>query len=100
MERSDLQDLLDTYPDKVADAERDWGVAEIMERQTWAKFYSLYRTQLADKKPTEKVIDAMIWQTPEYVQAAMDEKIKKSEHTRHYERLMATKKQSNLRTAY
>lgn len=95
-----INDILVEYPDKVADAEREFKTARLERERVEGITYFRLKAETAGQKVTEKWLENKVRVDDEVHQAKLDEIVKESEYNRLYERLLSAKKLAALRTAF
>lgn len=96
---SDVDVNLQELPDKVADALFDWRKATLDREKTEAILFLQYKNGITEKR-TVSEIEAMVDSNQERYDARLKEATAESEYNRLYEKLLASKKRADLRTAY
>lgn len=100
MNESEITEILDTYPDKVAEAQKKWKTAKIDLDRLEAKLYLEVRAAYAGEKIPVREIESRIKDTEGHYKAALAEVVAESEYTALYENLLAAKRESSMRTAF
>ena len=100
MDNAKITEILDTYPDKVADALKKWKTAKIDLDRLDAKLYLTIRAEHAGEKLPVREIEAIMKGSGEHYAAAIAEVVAESEYTALYEKLLAAKRESSMRTAF
>ena len=100
MDNAKITEILDTYPDKVAEALKKWKTAKIDLDRLEAKLYLTIRADHAGEKLPVREIEAIMKGSDEHYAAALAEVVAESEYTAAYETLLAAKRESNMRTAF
>lgn len=94
----DLEALLDTLPDLVANALEAWRISTLDREKCEALLYAALKGQDDGKSATE--IKAAINADSERYNAVLEEIQKECEYQRLYEKLLSTKRRAALRTAF
>lgn len=100
MTEAEITEILDTYPEKVAEAKKAWGTARIDLERMEAKLYLSIRAGHAGEKLPVREIEAMMKASDEHYAAALAEVVAESGYTALYEVLLAAKRESSMRTAF
>lgn len=90
--------ILSTFPDKIADAYQKYQEAEANMRRVKGKVYLELKALHPNHKETH--LKSMVENHPEFFSAQMDSIATESMHNRLYEKLMSAKKLAQLRAAY
>lgn len=100
MTDAEILDILDTYPDRVADAKAAAGKASLIKDMTYSKVYlDLKAKNVGGDRLTASDLAAMVKSSTIFYEAAMHEVVTESEYLRLNERLMCAKKIVAWRTA-
>lgn len=97
---SQTEEDLNTLPDLVADALLKWRTKTALKKHTAANLLLTFKAQHAGQEITMTELKAMVNNDTDYYKICMDEVVSESDYVRLYEKLMASKKQASLRTAY
>jgi hypothetical protein len=100
MERSEMENVIETYPDLIAEAQSRYELAEEERKMIYANKYYTLTLEHSNQKTTTKFIEAMILRDPEHHSAKIKEIMAHEEYTRLNEKLMAAKKLCDHRTAF
>lgn len=100
MTNAEIDEILGTYPDKVADALLDWRKAELEAKRTYAKEYLDTKAQAAGEKVTVGEIEAKVRAGSTHYKAVLEEITAESGYVRANERLMSAKKLASIRAAF
>lgn len=92
------QEILDTYPDLVADAQMDWEKKTLEREKEEALLYLNYKGQ--DKERTATEIKALVNSDKKRFDAVLAEIESKGNYTRLYETLLSAKKNASQRVAF
>lgn len=101
MTDAEILEILDTYPDRVADAKKEAGTASLVKDMTYAKVYLELKARHAGggERLTAADLAAMVKSSPVFYESAMSEIVAESKYLRLNERLMCAKKIVAWRTA-
>jgi hypothetical protein len=98
MDIGEMTEVMDTYPDLVADALATWKRAGIEKDRIFARQYlELKARSVGLGKVTVSELESNVRATEEHYQAALAEVVAESEYVRVYEKLMSAKKQASMR---
>ena len=100
MTDAELHTILDTYPDKVAEALGKFKTATVDRERLAAKLYLQIKAEFADDKITVDEIKARVKADEGHYRACLEEIIAESEYTALYEKLLCAKRESGMRTAF
>lgn len=93
MDNAEMMEVLDNYPDMVADALAAWKRAGIEKDRIFARQYlELKARSVGLGKVTVSELESNVRATEEHYQAALAEVVAESEYVRVSEKLMAVKK--------
>jgi hypothetical protein len=99
MDAREMTEVMDTYPDLVADALAAWKKAGIEKDRIFARAYlELKARSVGLGKVTVSELESNVRALDEHYKAALDEVIAESEYVRVYEKLMSAKKQASMRS--
>jgi uncharacterized protein (DUF849 family) len=98
--RADEERVLNDYPDKVADALKEWKTAILDREQKEALTYFRLKANAGIEKVTERWLENKVREDKECYKARLDEIVKESEYTRLYEKLLSVKIVARVRTAF
>lgn len=96
----EIEKVLATFPDLVADAEKDWKVARLERERLEAMAYFRLKAEAASEKVTETWLQNKVRIDPVVHQAKLDEIVAEANYNRLYEKLMSAKKMASLRAAF
>lgn len=100
MNESEITEILDTYPDKVADAQKFWKAKESGLKHERARVYLDFKAKLVGSEPTQGDLKAMVENDMGIYKLALECVTAESEYTRLMEKLMAAKRLASMRTAF
>lgn len=100
MTNEEIVDVMDRYPDQVADALELFKKAGIEKERLHAKTFLEIKARSAGEKITIAEIEAMVKADLECYKAALYEVEMESLYMKFYEKLMAAKKQASMRAAF
>jgi len=100
LSNSDLDVILSTYPDEVAEAQKAYREAEAETKRIGSKLYLELKAVNAGNGLTETHLKHMIQNHPDFYAAQMREIVAETKYTRLYETLLSAKKLAGLRTAF
>lgn len=95
-----IESDLETLPDKSADALFEWRKATLDREKTEALLYLRFKAESIGEKKTVSDIDAMVDADDGRYLVKLKEASAESEYERIYEKLLAAKKISDIRTAF
>lgn len=96
----EINEILIEYPDKVADAERQWKISRLERERVEGMVYFRLKAETAEQKVTEKWLELKVRIDTEVHKLKLDEIIAESNYNRLYEKLMSAKKMASLRAAF
>ena len=102
MNDSEIQMILETYPDKVAEALGKFKTATVDRERLAAKLFLKIKAEAEtnkEKMPIDE-IKARVRADETHYRACLDEIIAESEYTAVYEKLLAAKRESGMRAAF
>lgn len=97
---STIEEELESLPDRVADALREWRTKEAQKRHTAAGLLMSFKAKTAELGLTMTELKAMVDHDAEYYKLCLECVTTESEYVRLNERLMAAKKAASLRTSF
>ncbi len=100
MTDAEITEILDAYPDKVADALCRFKTAGVEKERIYAKSYLDIKARSVGERVTVADIDAMVKSDNEYYVAAIEEVKAESGYIAAFEKLMSAKKQAAMRAAF
>ena len=100
LSNQDIDLILSTYPDEVADAQEAYRRAEAETKRMAGKLYLQFKAVNTGKDLKETHIKSLVANDPAYYTAQMAEIVAEAKYTRLYETLMSAKKLAGLRTAF
>jgi hypothetical protein len=100
MNDAEITTILDTFPDKVAEALERFRTAGVEKDRVYARAYLEFKARSAGEKITASEIESMVKADQRYYEAALDEITAESGYVKAHERLMAAKKQASMRAAF
>jgi len=98
MEMHEIVEVLDTYPDKLAVAQKAFKMALIAKEMAFSKAYLDLKAKMLPDKISVKELELRAIQDEAYYLARTHEVECESTHTAIYEKLMSAKKFVALRT--
>jgi hypothetical protein len=102
MERARMEEILETYPDKIADALFEWrketATLEKMEGELYRQ--AKLTAEANGLKMTTDEIKALVRSNDVRFKTCLEEARAEAEHTRYLETLLAAKKLADFRTAF
>lgn len=102
MSPQEVEEIMNTYPDRVADALHQWKLAIIERDRVEALAYFRLKANASSggEKVTETWLNNKITLDDEVHKARLDEILAESTHTRLYEKLLSAKRISHARAAF
>lgn len=100
MNALEIDQALDTYPDKVADALEVWRTAALERERLEAKTYLSLKAKNAGIKVTEAWLENMVIDDTDVYVARLAEIKAEASYQRVFEKLMSAKKRAAIRDAY
>lgn len=91
---------LNTLPDRVADAQKNWKAKEAELKHERARAYLGYKAKLIGTDPTQGDLRAMVDNDESIYKLSLECVTSESEYTRLMEKLMAAKRMASMRSAF
>ena len=97
---SQIEEELNTLPDLVADARKRWLTETAKKKHEAVRLLLAFKAQHAGQGLTMTELRAMVNNDAGYYKICMEEVVAESDYIRLYEKLLCSKKQASLRTAF